>query len=96
MSGTLKADFFFLKRHTLSLIPFLPQKLLYLLLPQFCLSFSFFNKICSFSAYMVIKISNSAGEKQEDQSLFSAVATVNHVICYTFKRAFYVRIHEFQ
>lgn len=40
MSGTLKANIsFFLKTHSLNRTSFLPHKLLYLLLPQFCLFF---------------------------------------------------------
>lgn len=46
-------------------------------------------------AYMVIIISNSAGEKQEDQSLFSSVAMGNHVVSIPLMRAFYVHINEF-
>ena len=51
---------------------FLPQALAILLLPQY---FFFF------SAYVVINISNSTGEKQEGQGFFSPVAMVDHVIC---------------
>ena len=39
----------------------------------------FSKKICSLSAYAVIKICNSAGEKKEDRGLLVLVAMVNHV-----------------
>lgn len=45
MNGTLKANIsFLLKTHSLSLTPFLPHKLLYLLLPQFCFFFFVLNQ----------------------------------------------------